>query len=40
MYTFIKVLKFTLVATEVTDPSRRNHVPITVHLLDANDNGN
>ena len=34
-----KVLRFNLVATEVVNPTRRNSVPVTVHLLDANDNG-
>lgn len=36
---YFKVLKFNLVATEVVDPTRRSSVPVTVHLLDANDNG-
>ena len=32
-------MKFFLVATEITDPSRKTRVPVTVHLVDTNDNG-
>ena len=34
----LKVLQFNLDATEVAYPTRSRAVPVTVHLLDANDN--